>query len=144
MPIDSTSVAPRSPVVSSRISNKSTKPLPGVDGRSTWSWSALSGSRLRAAQERCERVRRGAGRAAAIPTKISHQRAVLRPGHPTAKARQGTNMATWGTYEAGLKRIPPEQAVRAMNRLVAPPGAHRSVPMVWGWSAMPTILGRRG
>ena len=26
-------------------------------------------------------------------------------------------MATWGTYEAGLKRIPPEQAVRAMNRL---------------------------
>ena len=69
MPIDSTSVAPRSPVVSSRISNKSTKPLPGVDGRSTWSWSALNGSRLRAAQERCERVRRGAGRAAAIPTK---------------------------------------------------------------------------
>jgi hypothetical protein len=37
MPIDSTSVAPRSPVASSRISNKSTKPLPGVDGRSTWS-----------------------------------------------------------------------------------------------------------
>jgi len=29
MPIDSTSVAPRSPVVSSRISNKSTRPLPG-------------------------------------------------------------------------------------------------------------------
>ena len=49
-------------------------------------------------------------------------------------------MATWGTYEAGLKRIPPEQAVRAMNRLVAPPGAHRSVPMVWGWSAMPPRL----
>ena len=37
MPIDTTSVAPRSPVASSRISNKSTKPLPGVDGRSTWS-----------------------------------------------------------------------------------------------------------
>ena len=37
MPIDSTSVPSRSPVVCSRISNKSTKPLPGVDGRSTWS-----------------------------------------------------------------------------------------------------------
>ena len=37
MSIDSTSVPPRSPVVCSRISNKSTKPLPGVDGRSTWS-----------------------------------------------------------------------------------------------------------
>jgi hypothetical protein len=37
MPTDSTTVAPRSPVASSRISNKSTKPLPGVDGRSTWS-----------------------------------------------------------------------------------------------------------
>src|SRR4051812_30868618 len=24
----------------------------------------------------------------------------------------GTNMATWGTYEAGLERIPPEQAVK--------------------------------
>jgi hypothetical protein len=37
MPPDSTMVAPRSPVASSRVSNKSTKPLPGVDGRSTWS-----------------------------------------------------------------------------------------------------------
>ena len=24
----------------------------------------------------------------------------------------GTDMATWGTYEAGLERIPPEQAVK--------------------------------
>jgi hypothetical protein len=24
----------------------------------------------------------------------------------------GTNMATWGTYEAGLKRIPPDQALK--------------------------------
>ena len=24
----------------------------------------------------------------------------------------GTNMATWGTYEAGLQRIPPEQALK--------------------------------
>src|SRR5690349_14042310 len=42
MPIDSTSVAPRSPVVSSRISNKSTKPLPGVDGRPGWNGLRLS------------------------------------------------------------------------------------------------------
>ena len=58
-------------------------------------------------------------------------------------ARLGTNMATWGTYEAGLKRIPPEQAVRAMNRLVAPPEL-AGPSLWWGWSAMPTILGRPG
>ena len=43
-------------------------------------------------------------RAAAIPTKISHQRAVLRPGHPTAKARQVGCRAPIPRPENGMAR----------------------------------------
>jgi hypothetical protein len=36
MPAESTAIAARSPFASSRVSNSLLKPLPGVDGRSTW------------------------------------------------------------------------------------------------------------
>ena len=61
MPIDSTSVAPRWPVVSYRISNKSTKPLPGVRFRAMPSFMkarvlALGQSVMRAKRIELRRV----------------------------------------------------------------------------------------
>jgi hypothetical protein len=43
----------------------------------------------------------------------------------------GTNMATWGTYESGLQRIPPDQALR-----LSPYG----IPLDWVYQGRMTDL----